>query len=278
MRKKDKKKKNQIKTYGILTIVVIILCFSLFLSLKSLQKQNNGYKIEDRVEDIEKAKEKAKEKGTIDYDVIGWLRVEGTNIDLPIVGYKETTTDYSKELENYAWNFDSTEKYHNKINIMGHNIMNLSKHPLLHKDYFQRFDDLMSFIYYDFAKENQYIQYTVDGKNYLYKIYAVGFEYAYKVETYENKELTEEEKKELIDQYKKDSLYQYDIDVTEKDDLISLMTCTRMFDDGNTRDFIVNARRVREKEETTKYKVEETKKYQEIKKMLEEEDYENEDA
>ena len=275
MKKDVRKRQRQLKTYLILIIIVTILCISLFLSLKSLQKTNTSYKIENRVEDIKKAKE----KDTEDYYTIGWLKMQGTNIDLPIIGYKRTNTDFPVSLGNYAWNFSPEEKYYNNIIIMGHNIMNLSNHPKLHKDYFQRFDDLMSYVYYDFAKENEYIQYTVNGKTYLYKIYAVGFEYSYKVQEYKIGNLTAKEKRTLINGYKKNSLYQYDTDVSEKDDLITVMTCTRMFtEDGNKRDFLVNARRVREKEATTKYDVKEKKEYKKVKKILEEDDYENESA
>ena len=38
---------------------------------------------------------------------------------------------------------------------------------------FNNFENLPSFLYYDFAKDNKYIQYSDEKNNYLYKIYAI---------------------------------------------------------------------------------------------------------
>ena len=150
---------------------------------------------------------------------------------------------------------------------MGHNILNLSKQPKIGMDYFSRFDDLMAFIYEEFAKENQYIQYTIDGKDYLYKIFGVFFEKEYKLDIYHQGDYTEKEMKDYIKQIKESSFYDYDVEVLENDKIITLSTCTRFFE-GTTKQFVVVGRMVREDEKVKKYDVKANAKYKEIKEIM----------
>ena len=159
------------------------------------------------------------------------------------------------------------EKIYNQVNIMGHNILNLSKQPKIGMDYFSRFDDLMAFIYEEFAKENQYIQYTIDGKDYLYKIFGVFFEKEYKLDIYHQGDYTEKEMKDYIKQIKESSFYDYDVEVLENDKIITLSTCTRFFE-GTTKQFVVVGRMVREDEKVKKYDVKANAKYKEIKEIM----------
>ena len=67
------------------------------------------------------------------------------------------------------------------MNIFGHNIFNLGPSPKKSSNNFKRFEELMNFIYHDFAQENKYIQFTINGKDYVYKIF--GFEYELELST-----------------------------------------------------------------------------------------------
>ena len=92
---------------------------------------------------------------------------------------------------------------------------------------YTRFDDLMAFIYYDFIKENKYIQYTIGNKNYLYKIYAVtsNIDYISATEAISHN-LSEKERSEYIKKVKEESIYKLDVDVNGEDNLITFITCT----------------------------------------------------
>lgn len=261
---KSTKKNQRTQKFLLYGITLLISCCIIAALIIKIYPREDYYKPEDRTSKIEATKKKDKES----YSTIGWLRVQGTNIDLPVIGYHDKKEPVPVELGSYVWNFDDKEKYHNKINIMGHNIMNLSSHPEIGLESFHRFEDLMAFTYYDFAKENKYIQYTIDGKDYLYKIFSVYFESAYKVDLYKRGDHTESEKEELIERYKEKSIYKYDIDVNKKDDLISLMTCTRFYGTDRYVTFMVNGRLVRDNEKIDDYKVEEKKEYQKVKKIL----------
>ena len=220
--------------------------------------------MESRVENIKESKKKDDKK---EYETIGWVKVQGTNIDFAVLGDHDVSDEIPVNLKNFAYNLENKEKLLNKVNIMGHNILNLSSTPKVNSKNSTRFEDLMSFVYYDFAKKNKYIQYTVDGKDYLYKIYAVDFVESYTINIYPKGNLHDFELNQYIKDYKENSLYNYNIDVNENDKLISLMTCTRFYGDGYYS-FVVNGRLVRDNEKIDNYKVEESKKYKEVKKIL----------
>lgn len=229
----------------------------------TIHNRKEIYQVESRVDKIKETKK----KDNNDYETTGWLRVQGTNIDVPIINYLNKKTVVPVELGNYVWNLSGTEKLTEKVNIMGHNIMNLSAHPEINREYFSRFDDLMSFIYYDFAKDNKYIQYTVDGKDYVYKIFSVYLESAYRVDLY-GSDTSHKEKVDQIKRYQEKSFYKYDVDVNENDNIISLMTCTRIYGTEEKVSFIVSGRQLRENEKMTDYSVKETKNYNRAKKIV----------
>ena len=256
--KKEKTKRKKI-------IIILLILVGLFI----LIKVNSGeyYKIEDRTKNVKKEKEKDLDMIT----TIGWVRVQGTNIDAPII-YYSPEFDYIEDTtgkDNFAFDNAKDEKLYNKVNILGHNILNLSRHPRINDEKFTRFDGLMAFVYYDFVKKNKYIQYTVDNKNYLYKIYSVRLYNSYdNVETDVKKTYTEKEISKYINKVKKDSLYKFRLDVNKKDNLISLITCSRFFGKEFQAAFVVDARMVRKGEPIKNYSVKTTDNYKKIKKIM----------
>lgn len=258
--KLSKKANQRIKTIVLATGLLICCCIVITL-LFTLNR--SVYKIDSRVNEIKK-----EQKKDIDgHKTIAWLKVQGTTIDAPIVGYESNSAFQMIDKENFLWNTVNEEKLYNQVNVSGHNILNLSKQPKIGMAYFSRFDDLMAFVYEDFAKENQYIQYTINGKDYLYKIFGVFFEKEYKLDIYHNGDYTEKEMKNYLKQIKDSSFYDYDVDVDEKDKIITLSTCTRFFE-GTTKQFVVVGRMVREKEKIKNYGVKANAKYKEIKEIM----------
>ena len=160
----------------VFVVVAIICCIKICI-------KKEYYKIIDRTGNVINMKENNDE-------VLGWLMVQGTDIDYPIIN--QTAVDKDPDYD-YLWKNTSDESIEEKVTIVGHNIRNVSKKPIVTKKGHTRFEQLMSFIYYDFAKNNEYIQYTVGKENYLYKIYAVTFsnknqeDEHLKLETYKEK-------------------------------------------------------------------------------------------
>ncbi len=263
--KKNKKKSNTKTTKNnyIIFLFLILCCATLIIVLN----RNRFYKVEDRTTNVKEEKKK-------DIDMIttvGWIKVQGTTIDEPIIYYSPDYDDSSdtEGKEKFSYTDIKEEQLYNKVYIAGHNILNLSKHPQINKKTFNRFEDLMAFIYYDFAKKNKYIQYTVNNEDYVYKIYAVRL-YKHYTDIENDPEITYNEKE--IEKYarntKKDSLYNYNVKVTGKDNLITLVTCTRFYGAGEHSAFVVDARMLRKGEKIRNYSVKKTDKYKKVEKIL----------
>jgi len=221
-----------------------------------------------KVSRVDNIKEERKKDDKKSYKTVGWLKVQGTTIDTPIIVYTTKKVNMVASKENYLWNTIKDEKLHNKVNIMGHNLLNLSSTPDIGLSDFSRFDDLMAFIYYDFVKNNKYIQYTINGHDYIYKIYAVNFEEQYNLNIYTKGDVTGKFLLKFVKKEKKKSLYNFNVRVNKNDKIISLVTCTRFFGTKDDREFVVNARLVHKNEKLTNYKVTKTKNYKKVEKIL----------
>lgn len=266
-KKLTKKQKRQLARL-VLACLAFILVISIPVGLIVFFTNNADgatFKTVDRVKHIKK--EKKKEKDAKGYATIGWLRVQGTNIDAPIIKYDSMEGMEEVNKDDFLWNEYPVEKIQKRVNIQGHNILNLSAKPEVGLDYFTRFENLMSFVYIDFAKENQYIQYTVDGKNYLYQIFAVYFDEVYNLDLYNPDEYSDEEVEVFIQRSLDKSLYKYDVEVNKDEKVISLITCTRMY--GNDKkQFLVVGKMIDSDSKTTNYKVKENSNYKEVKNLM----------
>lgn len=268
--KLTKKQSQRIKTL-VLTTGLLICCCIVFTLIFALNIFGTSiYKVDSRVRNI--AKEQKNEKDNTGYETIGWLKVQGTKIDAPIIGYEYVTDLAHVEKDDYLWNNNNKEKLFNQVVISGHNIMNLSNTPKIGEKYFSRFDDLMAFVYEDFIDDNKYIQYTVNEEDHVYKIFGVFFEKDYKLDLNHKENYTKEETKTYIKQINESSIYDFDVEVDENDSLITLTTCTRIFGKNNQKQFVVVGRLLRENEKMDNYKVTANDKYKEIKKLMEGDD------
>lgn len=250
-----KNKLNVIFSWRLILVVVLLILGSITF-YKVLHPY---YKLKDRTTEVEKFKGIKKEKA------LGWLRVQGTNIDFPIVYYHDS--DISDPTNELGWSFVNKNTLQQKTTIFSHNILNVSSNPLIANKNHKRFEQLLSFIYLDFVKENKYIEYTTGGKNYLFKIYGVSFQKEEKL-VYKKAKLSTKEMKDYINYTKENSYFDFDVDVNNKDKLITLVTCTRFFGQTTDYSFVVDARMVRDNEIISNYKVKEKKNYQRIKKLM----------
>lgn len=250
------------KKYSFFFLFIILFIVLLSVFGVKIYKNLNNYKVDSRVNKLNKVKKDYK-----DYDFVGWLKVQGTNIDYPIL-YNSSSVDVSKIGEfNFVWTNKYSKKVTNRMFIAGHNIRNVSSFPIITDPNHERFEQLMSFVYYDFAKDNKYIQYTIDGKDYVYKIFSVSFVEDSTLDYYSNS-YSKNELNTYIKQSIEDSYYKYDIDVNKNDDVITLITCTRMFGYNSDKTFKIDARSVRDGELLDNYKVSEKENYKEIKEIL----------
>lgn len=249
-----KYRKKRFIIYG----VIIICCLLLLLYFLLFYKYYNP---KSRVKELNEFKSVDNKKA------VGWIKIQGTNIDMPIMFYDDIE-DISDPTNDIGWTFNNSKKKTSKIIVYSHNMKNVSSHPLITNKEHGRFEQLMSFVYTSFIEKNKYIQYTVDGKDYLYKIYAISFE---KTENLDDNEgnMTEYYKEKYIKDRQEKSYFKMDTEVSKKDNLLTLVTCTRFFGATENYSFIVDAREVRKNEKIRNYKVLETNQYQSIKKVLE---------
>lgn len=253
MKKKVKSKKITKKwiiiIFGTL-IIIFLIVFFLFFFHKDKQEKPIKLEFTNSVGSLKNYKNS-------DYMVVGWIQVQGTNIDYPVLNHNASSADPTKI--NFGWRSPYYISGENREVIIGHNILNISSEPSRDMSKLGNFEGLMAFIYEDFAKNNLYISYTKGDTIELYKIYAVGFfdSYSDNAESISDKD----ELKNYIDKVKSNSLYDYDVDVNENDKIITVKTCTRYFGLFEKQEFYIDARMVRENEPIMKYSVNKNDNY-----------------
>jgi sortase B len=279
--KKKRKKRKKMKPsdckkirYIIFTFLIILIIFLCLLLIHVCFTSRRYYSVESRVSELNK---NIKENTSEDYDTFAWLKVQGTNIDYPIIIGHDETFEYPVDYESYGWSLGNDQKFHNVINIMGHNIFNLSSYPKAKSSTFYRFEELMGFVYYDVAKENKYIQLTIDGEDYVYKIFAVDFINSIDIMDLPQGDYSKKRLKQYLIMLKSNSLYDYDVSVDENDKIISVMTCTRFYGTDKYVDFVVAGRLVGKHERLNNYNVSKNSNYKEVEKILKGADNDDED-
>ena len=243
-------------------LIILIFSLSVTIYIVKVKLSTSNFKLVDRETEIMQVKKK-------DKSVVGWLMVEGTNIDLPIVQDLDTVNVPDREF-NHAWILSKPDSESNHVTFISHNVRNVSRRPIVNDDSMTGFEQLMSFIYPTFISKNQYIAYTNRrGEQEMYKIYAVSLTKIDQSASFHNI-YTDEEQEKYINESKEVSMYDMNVDVTKKDKLLSLMTCTRFYGKADYRNFRVDARKLREDEKQELVKVRTNNNYKEIEKRMKE--------
>ncbi|MBP5678239.1 MAG: class B sortase [Bacilli bacterium] len=263
---RKKKLSLKLKRYNVLLIVALVVLMLLLTTLMIFQMVGNNeyYKVESREDNISKSRK----IDTPDHETIGWIRVQGTNIDYPVYGVLSTDFDYPIVSNSFTWSLNHDSDYHNVMLVYGHNVMNLGPYPRINDETFERMEQLMGFVYLDFAQQNQYIQLSMNGETYLYKIFAAGFMKPYLLNEFPEGEFDEDVKKMYLEEIQKRSIYDYDVEVDEKDNIISVITCSRFFQDDESYDFMVTGRLVKSGEAIEPSTVHRNKNYDEVYEIL----------
>ena len=265
MSNRKKKLSARLKRYNIFLIIALIVFMGIlgFFMTFEMFYNKQSYSIKSRKENIAMSQK----HDTSDYETIGWVRVQGTNIDYPLYGVIQEGYEYPVS-DSYLWSLNMDSEFHDTMLVYGHNVMNLGPNPISHADSFTRMEELMNFVYYDFAKENQYIQLSIDGEDYLYKIFAVNFMKVDDYEEYPEGDWKATDRMSYVNRLKEESLYDYDVSLNDDEKIISVVTCSRFFGDGINYDFIVTGRLVRSGEKITNYSVYRNKNYEKIVEIM----------
>lgn len=256
--KKNIKKKSMVyqnKYISIVEFVTLLAIFTIVLwacfQKPKIEIGKRFYKVADRTEEIKKYEKEQ------DYTIVGWIKIQGTNIDYPVLFYDNAPI--SDVRQNIGWTYRNTKKLDRRTVIEGHNILNLSSNPKIASKDSKRFEQLLSFYDPKFVKDNKYIQYTFKGENYVFKIFSVGLVGAESY--YTQYEYTDEEFKSYLEKSRNDSLFDFDVDVDETDKIISVYTCTRFYGYGDSVSFRIDGRLLRDKEKIKNYDMKTTDNY-----------------
>ncbi len=249
------------KTLTIAGVIIIFIVACLLLLYQNFGKTSDFTIIDESA--------KIKEAESYGDDVTGWLRVEGTNIDLALVA-RNNEMDISNTDYEYAWTNSYPDLNSNHFTYISHNVRNVSSNPIIGDDSMTYFEQLMSFIYPEFIKENQFIEFTnPDGDTSIYRIFGVTLIDEPQTSSYYDT-FNDEELDEYIKKAKDESMYDMDVDVNSDDMLLTLYTCTRFYGFGNAYSFRVDARELREGESMRYSTVEVNNNYKEIEERMKE--------
>ena len=200
--------------------------------IEKIVQETVGEIIKKKKERILKVKKLQEENA----DIVGWLEIEGTDINYPVLQGKDDeyymTHNYKKEYsrngsiflsKDYNWDIPS-----NNLLIYGHNLNNGTM-----------FQELLKYKDEEFYKEHPIIRFTTAFEDVEFEIISVFqsrvyykseknvFRYYYFV----NPE-TEEEYNEFVESAKRVSLYEIEATANYGDSLITLSTCSYHVKDG----------------------------------------------
>lgn len=215
-------------------ILISILIFSgykIYTKLSEYKKADNVY-----TELREKSQENNKDEklSSINSDYRFWLKVNNTNIDYPVVQGKDNdyylNHDFNKDyLASGSIFMDYRNDFENdkSIIIYGHHMRNKTM-----------FGELANFKDESFFKENNKIKIEYKGKTYTYEIFSV-----YIADSSEDfLEINfnnDSEYEDYLNSIINKSLFKTNTNVTSKDKIVTLYTCSYEFNGART---IVNAK------------------------------------
>lgn len=163
-------------------------------------------------------------------DTVGWITVNGTNINYPIV----QTTDNNHYLK-YA--FDGTRNnagwifadYRNDMSNFDKNTI-IYGHSRVNNTMFGSLKNILRDNWIQ-DKNNRIIKLSTLKENTMWQVFSV---YETPVETYylTNSFRTDESYKEFLNNIKSRSEFDFGVDVNENDNIITLSTCTNTANDG----------------------------------------------
>lgn len=246
---KGKHSKKSVLTFKILTIFFITLFIigiiyitfnyinsnknkSLYKNIESTSQEDNDIPSKDITENMQKVINLRQENK----DVIGWIQIDNTIIDYPILQATDNnyylTHNYKKENSKYGSIFAKSEcniQYSNSnVIIYGHNM----------KDE-QMFNTLLKYEDKNFYKEHKEIKVATENEESIYSIVSVFksrvfyqdeknvFRY-YNYTKFEN----EKEYNTYIENCKKIQLYDTGVSAEYGEQLITLITCEYSQDNG----------------------------------------------
>lgn len=252
----SKKSNNKLKKIVLLLLIVVFVCgigYTIYYLYNSYKDKKDNTNILDNVivDDTPVTEEKTEKMLQLEElqkennEIIGWLEIEDTNINLPVCQTTDNdfylTHNYKKEKSKGGSlfldkNFDLINGSSNYL-IYGHrNTQGLM------------FEDLLKYSKEDFYNNHKTIKFTTNKDDSVYEIMSVFYSRVY----YKNEKNVfryyyfvnannEEEYKDFVNNCKKSSIYNTGVTANYGDQLLTLSTCEYSQEDGR---FVVVAKKV----------------------------------
>lgn len=233
-----KKKKKSFPLFAVISFIIMCACGVYIYNW--LQESNHNKDIMDTIRDIAVVKNDGQDTDgeednnsdeTINFeelkkynsDVVGWIKVNNTNIDYPVVQCSDNSFYLSHSLDktyngqgwpfvDYEVRLDGTDK---NITIYGHNIKNGSMFGslknILNKDWYEN-------------SANWTVEYITPAGIQDYRVFSV---YQTEKELYytQNNFKSDAEYADFIQELKSRSVADFDTDVETSDSILTLSTC-----------------------------------------------------
>lgn len=253
--KKEKKFSLIIFLFRLISLIIILIC--LFLLYRWNNENNENAKLADNLAEEFVAESESNSQNNensnldnsyeileIDFqelinqneDTVGWIKVNNTNINFPIVKTSNNSFylkhNFKKQYNSAGWifadytnNFETLDK--NTL-IYGHNRRNntmfSSLKSLLNPEWFNK-------------DSNKYFYFCTENSNYIAKIFSVYKINQSKLILYNSFE-NEETFNNFITSIKQKSIYDFNLEVSYDENIITLCTC----DNNNTFRIVVHAK------------------------------------
>lgn len=252
----SKKSNNKLKKIVLLLLIVVFVCgigYTIYYLYNSYKDKKDNTNILDNVivDDTPVTEEKTEKMLQLEElqkennEIIGWLEIEDTNINLPVCQTTDNdfylTHNYKKENSKGGSlfldkNFDLINGSSNYL-IYGHrNTQRLM------------FEDLLKYSKEDFYNNHKTIKFTTNKDDSVYEIMSVFYSRVYykkekDVFRYYNfvNANNEEEYNDFVNNCKKSSIYNTGVTANYGDQLLTLSTCEYSQEDGR---FVVVAKKV----------------------------------
>lgn len=253
MAKHYKETKNKVSWLEILLGLIIIFCL-IYIGKWGIDnyKANSisrGLKEYVTIENTVTIEENEIEKYTIDFkklksenqDTIGWLKVNNTNVDYPIVQGTDNsyylTHSFDKSYNKAGWIFVD---YRNKLDGTDKNIV-IYGHNMRSGTMFGTLKNALKNEWYN-NEENNYITFATQEGNEIYKIFSI---YKILAEDYytDTNFKSDSEYEKFVETLKSRSIKKYNIEKTTRElQILTLSTCA----DNNKYRVIIHAYKLEE--------------------------------
>lgn len=186
----------------------------------------------------------------INSDVVGYLRIPGTNIDYPVVQgatnntYAHLDIYKNSSRDGVIW-ADSDVRASSKNTILyGHNWTNVSSNPAVGRSSDVMFAQLTAYQHASFMQSHPTIQYANANGDATWVVFATLYTTDLNSYIYTNVSPTS-----MAKWAKKQTLMcSSSIDIKDSDQILTLSTCTRYFGQFEDQRFVVMARKLRDGE------------------------------